>query len=170
MKLEPFDKSLLYVHLHFSSYLENKIPIYGNIRRGGFIVTSANDWFDNNYSLVKKGNTWYLTMETQLEDMCVILNNPDMRFKFQEAGSQLRYTYIQDIDENSPLARVWYPIRKLLNKEHYGLLLDLNWHYMIQSKNRFSYSMFGNFPLILNLKYNPNANNYIHLGMLPIHR
>ncbi len=146
MSVIAINKESLYVTFHFGTYSNRQIS-----KMTGDIKIYLNEFIENSYNLTKNGNTWYLTMDIAHKEFVQTFNTPNLKLYLLTNISKIR-----------TLGKWKHPIHKLLNKEYYGLLLELNRVYKINSETTFWTSPISQKdPFVLTLKHNPKANTQI---------
>ncbi len=114
---------------------------------------------DKDYNLSKTNNTWYLTLSTSDRQIFNILSEPNYKFTIHMTSNV--YGSPKQKNKNEFIKIFYYDIQKILLKEYYDLLIEMC--YPCQDLNvNFNEDRFKQqFPLILNLKFDPDSKTHV---------
>lgn len=137
----------LTVYIEFSCYSVSD----SSFNISGDIMFKINRYEKSQYELSKFNNIWYLTLSIKNKYLFDVFTKPDIRFYLDMTS------YIRIRQKEPPYITVTYTIYTIMKKEQNSLLIEMN-----PVRETLKY------PLILNLKFDPNSNTEFILNVDPI--
>ncbi len=131
---------LIHIQFYFYSLTDSNIKYWACLS----FITNNNP--DKNYKLELNKNTWYLTTSIRDEMKYNLLTDPNIRFILLDLQSYVSvFDYLQTFKQKE------YPLNKMLDKEHFDLLLE----FKNTNNNKFDSIK----PFVLTVKYDPKCSS-----------